>query len=112
MEKYLVIVNQKYLVNVEANSHGGAEHRVLDLVYGITGAQAFSKKDMSTEFFRDYAINCETVSFNWLVEQSKYFQEVGDMWPYINKYHIEYFKYNFTFTYGYALTYETKTTSK
>lgn len=75
MEKYLVIVNRKYLVNVEAASHGGAEHRVLDLVYGITGAQAFSKKDMSTEFFRDYAINCETVSFNWLVEQSKAFKE-------------------------------------
>lgn len=46
------------------------------------------------------------------MKETKYFQEVGDMWAYINKHHIAYFKYNFTFAYGYALTYETKTASK
>lgn len=73
MEKYIVIVNQKYLVSVEAGSHGGAEHRCLDLVYGIETAQAFSRDDLRTEFFRDNAINCETLSFAELVAKSEAF---------------------------------------
>ncbi len=75
MERYIVIVNQKYLVSVEAGSHGGAEHRCLDLVYGIEGAQAFSRKDLRTEFFRDNAIECETISFAELVEKSNAYHE-------------------------------------
>lgn len=71
MEKYIVIVNQKYLVSVEAGSHGGAEHRCLDLVYGIETAQAFSREDLRTEFFRDAAIVCETLSFAELASKSE-----------------------------------------
>ena len=71
MEKYIVIVNRKYLVSVEAASHGGAEHRCLDLVYGIETAQAFSRNDLRTEFFRDNAIECETISFSELKEKSE-----------------------------------------
>lgn len=71
MEKYIVIVNQKYLVSVEAGSHGGAEHRCLDLVYGIETAQAFSRDDLRTEFFRDNAIKCETISFSELASKSE-----------------------------------------
>lgn len=71
MEKYIVIVNQKYLVSVEASSHGGAEHRCLDLVYGIDTAQAFSRDDLRTEFFRDNAILCETLSFSELAAKSE-----------------------------------------
>lgn len=78
MEKYIVIVNHKYLVSVEAGSHGGAEHRCLDLVYGIEYAQAFSRDDLRTEFFRDNAINCETVSLEWLAEQSKAYKAALD----------------------------------
>lgn len=74
MEKYIVIVNQKYLVSVEASSHGGAEHRCLDLVYGIETAQAFSRDDLRTEFFRDNAILCETLSFAELVSKSNAYE--------------------------------------
>lgn len=78
MEKYIVIVNQKYLVSVEAGSHGGAEHRCLDLVYGIEGAQAFSRDDLRTEYFRDCAIECETISFAELVEKSNAYKAAVD----------------------------------
>lgn len=71
MEKYIVMVNHKYLVSVEANSRGGAEHRILDLVYGIEYAQAFSREDLRTEFFRDNAFDCETISFEQLKEKSE-----------------------------------------
>jgi hypothetical protein len=71
MEKYIVIVNRKYLISVEAGSHGGAEHLCLDLVYGIDTAQAFSRDDLRTEFFRDAAIECETISFSELVAKSE-----------------------------------------
>ena len=78
MEKYIVIVNQKYLVSVEAGSNGGAEHRCLDLVYGIETAQAFSRDDLRTEFFRDNAINCETISFAELTSKSDAFKAAID----------------------------------
>ena len=78
MEKYIVIVNQKYLVSVEAGSHGGAEHRCLDLVYGIHTAQAFSRDDLRTEFFRDNAILCETLSFSELEDKSKAYKAALD----------------------------------
>ena len=71
MEKYIVIVNRKYLVSVEAGSRGGAEHRCLDLIYGIETAQAFSRADLRTEFFRDNAIECDTISFAELVTKSE-----------------------------------------
>jgi septal ring factor EnvC (AmiA/AmiB activator) len=78
MEKYMVIVNQKYLVSVQAESLGGAEHRCLDLVYGISDAQAFSRDDIRTEFFRDNAILCETLSFSELVSKSDAFKAALD----------------------------------
>ena len=78
MEKYIVIVNRKYLVSVEAGSRGGAEHRCLDLGYGIEYAQAFSRDDIRTEFFRDAAIECETISFAELVSKSEAYKAALD----------------------------------
>lgn len=74
MEKYIVIVNRKYLVSVEANTNGGAEHKCLDLHYGIKTAQAFSLYDLRTECFRDMAIECETISFAELSAKSDTFR--------------------------------------
>lgn len=72
MEKYIVIVNQKYLVMVEANSHGGAEHRILDdIFYGIETCQAFTLKETSTDTFRSLARACETISFTEMQEKAK-----------------------------------------
>lgn len=78
MEKYIVIVNEKYLVSVEAGSHGGAEHRCLDLAYGIYTAQAFSRDDLRTEFFRLNAFECETISFSDLVSKSEAYKAAVD----------------------------------
>lgn len=67
--KYIVVVNNKYLITVEAESACGAEHRVLDHYaneineYGvIKGALAFDKKTVKTDYFWDTVSRCETVS--------------------------------------------------
>ena len=72
MEKFIVIVNNKYLVMVEANSHGGAEHRILDdIYYGIEACQAFTLKETSTDTFRALAAHCETISFKEMQAKAK-----------------------------------------
>ena len=63
---YLVVVNQKYIVSVEANSNGGAEHRVLDAFDGIWTAQAFMMSELGTDTFKHYAETCETISMSEL----------------------------------------------
>lgn len=81
MAKYLVIVNQKYLVSVEANTNGGAEHRVLDLFpypSVIHSCQAFSQESMKTEFFSNSAINCETISYSELVSRADHCKQLRD----------------------------------
>lgn len=40
------------------------------------------------------------------MKETKYFQEVGHMWQYLIDNKITNYDYNFTFAYGYALTYE------
>lgn len=69
--KYAVItkINKvDYLVIVEAESNSGAEHIILDkgvctsCEYSVEASQAFDKKDMKTEFFISWALECKTVS--------------------------------------------------
>lgn len=65
MQKYLVVVNQKFLVSVEAETNGGAEHRLLDLIPiegAIRSCQAFSLDELKTEFFRVLVKDCKTIS--------------------------------------------------
>lgn len=77
--KYFVIVNQKYLVTVDADTAGGAEHKILDdIYYGIKGCQAFNTKELKTDAFRDMVENCSTISFNELLEQSKLYKTTLD----------------------------------
>ena len=52
--KYMVVVNQKYIVTVEANSACSAEHKILDNMDGVQGAQAFTGKELSTDTFQWY----------------------------------------------------------
>lgn len=75
MERYIVIVNQKYTVKVEANSLLGAEHYFLDNFEGIEGAQAFDKDGMKTEYFRDMMLLCEPISINELQRMSDNYRE-------------------------------------
>ena len=79
MEKYIVIVNQKYLAMVEANSHGGAEHRILDDIYfGVETCQAFNLKETSTDTFRAMAAQCETISLKEMQEKAKAYKSSLD----------------------------------
>lgn len=66
MTKYLVVVNQKYIVKVEAESAGGAEHVVLDNFDGIQYAQAFTAKELTTSTFEYYFDTCSTISLDEL----------------------------------------------
>lgn len=73
--KYVVIVNQKYLVSVEANTHGGAEHKILDNVYyGVETCQAFKIEEMATDTFKALAENCETISYDEMVKRSEVYK--------------------------------------
>ena len=69
--KYIVIAtvaNDKYMVNIEANSLSSAEHMVMDLgicgrhEYGVAGATAFDAKGMKTDTFIGMAMTADTVS--------------------------------------------------
>lgn len=63
--KYIVEVNAKWLVSVEAESAYQAEHKVLDLD-GIWGALAFDKDMMKTETFMGVVQFCEMISMDEL----------------------------------------------
>lgn len=77
--KYVVIVNQKYLVSVEAQSHGGAEHKILDNVYyGVETCQAFTIKEMATDIFRALAETCETISYDEMLKMGELYKETLD----------------------------------
>lgn len=74
--KFMVVVNQKYLVTVEAQTEGSAEHVILDDVYyGIETCQAFSINSLQTDTFTAFAKDCETVSLAELKEKAKKYQE-------------------------------------
>ena len=77
--KYIVMVNQKYLVTVEAETACGAEHKILDNVfYGIETCQAFTLKELGTDFFRGCAESCETISFSELFDKAVRYKEAAD----------------------------------
>ena len=73
---YVVMVNNKYMMRVQAESKCGAEHVVLDRFsdeinkyHVITGAQAFDQNDLKTTwFYRDYFSRCDLISMRWLEE--------------------------------------------
>lgn len=68
--KYIVEVNAKYLVSIEAETQLGAEHKVLEYD-GIWGALAFDNDAMKTETFRGVCLSCETISMKELEAMSE-----------------------------------------
>ena len=64
--KYIVEVNAKWLVSIEAESCLQAEHKVLEY-NGIWAALAFDKKAMRTDTFDGAVQFCEMVSMNELI---------------------------------------------
>ena len=72
--KYIVEVNAKFLVSVEAETPLRAEHLVLEYD-GIWGAMAFDQASMKTETFAGVVMNCETISMAELETVSKEYAE-------------------------------------
>lgn len=68
--KYIVEVNAKWLVNIEAESALGAEHAALELD-GVWGALAFDEAGMKTETFAGAVQTCETIKADELELFSK-----------------------------------------
>jgi hypothetical protein len=66
MNKYFVVVNQKYIVSVESSSNAGAEHEILDNIKRTKSALAFGQEEINTATFFDYLTTCTTVSFEEL----------------------------------------------
>ena len=73
--KYIVWVNQKFLVKVEAESYGGAEHKILDNYDGICAAQAFSIEDTRTDYFASVLETAEMISLDELKVLTKCYKE-------------------------------------
>ncbi len=70
--KFIVIVNQKYLVTEDADTHGGAEHKILDnIYYGVETCQAFSMEEITTDIFKALAKECETISHSELYDKAR-----------------------------------------
>ena len=61
--KYLVQVNRRYLVSIEADSALAAEHALLDLD-GVAYANAFDSDLLNTDTFRGVLLDCDTVSLD------------------------------------------------
>ena len=77
--KFFVVVNGKYMVDVEANTHGGAEHIILDdFFYGIEQCQAFSTSELHTDTFKYFADVCETISREQLMLKCEQYKQVLD----------------------------------
>lgn len=74
--KYIVEVNAKYLVSIEAESCLNAEHKLLDYA-GIWGALAFDQKTVKTDTFLGAVQGCEMVSMNEIIAMSNDFLDTS-----------------------------------
>lgn len=68
--KYIVEVNAKWLVSIEAENAYQAEHKVLDLD-GIWGALVFDKDMIKTDTFAGAVQFCEMTNLEMIVEYSR-----------------------------------------
>lgn len=64
MQNFMVMVNRKFMVKVQAESACAAEHKILDGIYvGIQTALAFDREDMKGDYFQNCLMDCETISY-------------------------------------------------
>lgn len=69
--KYMVWVNQKFLVTVETDGSAcAAEHEILDNYQGIVSAQAFDRDSMKTDTFAGAVACSDTISLDELGDMS------------------------------------------
>ena len=67
--KYIVEVNAKYLVSIEAESLLNAEHKLL-AYNGVWGAMAYDRAMMKTDTFAGAVQGCEMVSITEIVNMA------------------------------------------
>lgn len=74
--KYMVMVNNKYMTQVEVDGSAcAAEHVILDDIrYGMTSALAFDAAAMKTEHFNACFQSCTLVSIEELRRKSTFVQ--------------------------------------
>lgn len=74
--KYMVWVNQKFLVTVETDGSAcAAEHEILDNYQGIVSAQAFDRDSMKTDTFAGAVLWSETISRDELKAMSDRYEK-------------------------------------
>lgn len=73
--KYMIEVNAKYMVSIEADSPLQAEHKILNENDGCWGALAFDQRMMKTDTFAGAVATCETVSIGELQSMSQDYSE-------------------------------------
>ena len=73
MKKFMVTVNNKYIVAVQSTSNGGAEHIVLDNVKNATSALAFDIEAGETqwEMFQNALSIMEVISIDELRQKDR-----------------------------------------
>lgn len=75
--KYIVEVNAKWLVSIEAESALSAEHAILDY-QGVWGALAFNPKELRTDTFLGAVQGCEMISIRELERMAADVQKAKD----------------------------------
>lgn len=72
--KYMVMVNGKYMTQVEVEGSAlSAEHYLLnDVRYGIESAQAFTDKEMKTDYFIGLMQHCQLITINEIIRMSEF----------------------------------------
>lgn len=74
--KYMVWVNQKFLVTVETDGSAcAAEHEILDNYQGIVSAQALDWDGLKTDTFAGAVLSSETISLNELKAMSDRYEK-------------------------------------
>ena len=74
--KYIVEVNSKWLVSIEAESALSAKYKILDY-QGVWGALAFDKKSVKTDTFLGAMQTCEMISIRELEQMVKQMTDAG-----------------------------------
>ena len=74
--KFMVMVNNKYMVSLEASSCLAAEHKILDEIrYGMQSALAFDQETTKTEHFIACMMQCQTISYEELHKLSEVYTD-------------------------------------
>lgn len=80
MQKFMVIVNNRFVLLIEAQTNGGAEHKVFDACHNIDieSCQAFGMSELGTEFFQAMVAGCEIKSLSDLTAICNKIKEAQD----------------------------------